>query len=312
MDRITSILLVMVAMTTISVSFVSAGGGPIYSSFNTPAKNIGNKDCSCKENSVLFLKEERATKLLSTFSFNTMAAKKSVPSLNQGDQDRLISEVVRFILVMDQKKYPIKKTEINKHILKEHSKSFPIIIGEVTKRFSEVFGFQLKELENKHKGSYILINELDCDSVDSHLRWSEIEDSKRGLLMVVLSLIFMQGNEITDCELWSFLSKLGIKLDQPHEVFGDCKKLITQEWVRQCYLEMTTVPNVDPPVSQIRWGQRAFLETSKRKMLSFVSKIYGIEDLSLWTSQWADVQDSEAVNEQSAENSGPSTSSQSR
>ena len=59
----------------------------------------------------------------------------------------------------------------------------------------------------------------------------------------------------------------------PHEVFGDMKKLITHEYVRQCYLEITRMPNTDPPLSEIKWGQRAHLEISKRNVLSFVSKV---------------------------------------
>ena len=58
-----------------------------------------------------------------------------------------------------------------------------------------------------------------------------------------------------------------------HEVFGDIKKLLTQELVRQGYLDMTRQPNMDPPVTEFRWGQRAKLETSKRKVLDFVSKV---------------------------------------
>ena len=59
-----------------------------------------------------------------------------------------------------------------------------------------------------------------------------------------------------------------------HEVFGDIKKLLTQEFVRQGYLEMTRQPNMDPPVTEFGWGQRAKLETSKRRVLEFVSKVY--------------------------------------
>ena len=59
-----------------------------------------------------------------------------------------------------------------------------------------------------------------------------------------------------------------------HEVFGDIKKLLTQEFVRQGYLEMTRQPNMDPPVTEFGWGQRAKLETSKRRVLEFVSKVW--------------------------------------
>ena len=58
-----------------------------------------------------------------------------------------------------------------------------------------------------------------------------------------------------------------------HEVFGDVKKLLTQEFSRQGYLEVTKQPSMEPPVTEFRWGQRAKNETSKRKVLEFVSKV---------------------------------------
>jgi hypothetical protein len=58
-----------------------------------------------------------------------------------------------------------------------------------------------------------------------------------------------------------------------HEVFGDTKKLLTQEFVRQGYLEYTRQPNSDPPMYDFRWGQRAKVEISKRSCLNFVSQV---------------------------------------
>ena len=64
-----------------------------------------------------------------------------------------------------------------------------------------------------------------------------------------------------------------LNFSMPNEAFGDIKKLLTQEFVRQCYLEVTRQPNTEPPVSEFRWGQRAFLETSKENILNFVSQV---------------------------------------
>lgn len=170
-----------------------------------------------------------------------------------------------------------------------------------------MFGFELVELEDKQKGSFILVNKLETVSENPHLEWTEEEDSKMGLVMVVLSLIFMSGNVMQDTQLYNSLKKLGINPDITHEVFGDIKKLLTQELVRQGYLDMTRQPNMDPPVTEFRWGQRAKLETSKRKVLDFVSKIYGIEPQQ-WTSQWQDIQRSDS--DEVPDTQQPSTSTQ--
>ncbi|XP_052226925.1 non-structural maintenance of chromosomes element 3 homolog isoform X2 [Dreissena polymorpha] len=232
-------------------------------------------------------------------------SQKSMSSLEAGERERLINDVVKYLLILDQKKIPIKKADINKHVLKESSKAFPHVIREAAKRLEHLFGISLVELEDKHKGSFILVNNLELDKDSYHLTWSEEEECKQGLLIVVLSIIFMSGNVVTDSQLWSALKKFGVDQDQTHEVFGNVKKLITQEWARQCYLELTTLPNTDPPIVEVRWGQRVHQETTKRKILEYVSKIHGIEDVSHWRSQFADVQKSER-----AEGDQPTTSSQ--
>lgn len=65
-------------------------------------------------------------------------------------------------------------------------------------------------LEDKQKGMYILVNTLDTD-VDEELEqdpnlnltpvdWSEEDHAKTGLLMVVLSAVFMNGDVMVDCK----------------------------------------------------------------------------------------------------------------
>lgn len=231
---------------------------------------------------------------------------KAAANMDRGEKERKVNELVKFLLVMDQKKLPIKKQDINKHVLKEHSKAFLDIKNAAAARLEKVFGIELVEMEDKFKGSFILVNKIETDTEQSHLEWGEDDDSKMGLIMVVLSLIFMSGNVLQDSQLYNSLKKLGINPDITHEVFGDIKKLLTQEFVRQGYLEMTRQPNMDPPVTEFGWGQRAKLETSKRRVLEFVSKVYGIESQQ-WTTQWQDVQLSEADNPNTQQ---PSTSSQ--
>ena len=130
--------------------------------------------------------------------------------MDRGEQERKVNELVKFLLIMDQKKIPIKKSDINKHVLKEHSKSFIAVKEAAAARLEKVFGVKLVELEDKQKGSFILVNKLETDSEAPHLEWNQEDDCKMGLLMVVLSLIFMSGNELLDAQLYNSLKKLGI------------------------------------------------------------------------------------------------------
>ncbi|XP_033746746.1 non-structural maintenance of chromosomes element 3 homolog isoform X2 [Pecten maximus] len=222
--------------------------------------------------------------------------------MDPDDLEKRFHDLVQYLLIMDQKKLPIKKLDINKHILKENRGAFPVLMKKAGDALLEVFGIELVQLEDRLKGTYILVNRVDTDTEDlenqdrqtgqefTPVEWPEEDDAKTGLLMVILSLIFMNGQVMLDSYMWHTLKKLGIDTDFNHEVFGDAKKLITQEFYRQGYVEYTRQQNSDPPVFEFRWGQRAKQEISRKNCLDFVSQLYGREP-EKWTSQYQAVLD---------------------
>ncbi|XP_013791154.1 non-structural maintenance of chromosomes element 3 homolog [Limulus polyphemus] len=150
-------------------------------------------------------------------------------------------------------------------------------------------------------GLYLLLNDLDVKTEFSEhtLNWSEEENGKTGLLFFILSLIFMNGNVVLDNVMWTTLKRLGLDHEVgPHPLFGDIKKLVTQEFVRQQYMEYTRIPGSDPALYEFRWGPRAELELSKKELLEFVCYLYGNNmKPEQWTSQYQDVLRSEEQDE---------------
>ncbi|XP_077985684.1 non-structural maintenance of chromosomes element 3 homolog isoform X2 [Glandiceps talaboti] len=223
-------------------------------------------------------------------------AQKAAVNLTHDAIDGLVNDIVQFMLIMEQKKIPVKRQDINKHVLKDHKAIFVMAMARAKTKLSRTFGFEMTELEqgsgNKKQKSYILLNSLDVSDTD-HIDHSA-EEPKMGLLMVILSIIFMSGGVVTETILWHTLKKFGIHNDKNHEVFGDVKRLLTQEFVRQMYLEHNRVINSDPPAYQFCWGQRALKETTKRKVLEFVTKMYGKDmQVESWKSQYKEVLRSE-------------------
>ncbi|KAK2185794.1 hypothetical protein NP493_222g02010 [Ridgeia piscesae] len=220
-------------------------------------------------------------------------AERYVASLPKEEGQPKVCDLVQYLLIMDQKKIPIKKLDINKYVLKEHSRAFNMFFRRAKTTLKEVFGINLIELDAKQK-SYILVNILENDDDRAHLVWPPEDNAKMGLLMVILTTIFMKGNIMQDSLLYHMLKKLGIDTEQNHPVFGDLKRLITQEFVRMGYLEYVRDPKSDPPVYDFKWGPRAKLEISKRNALDFVCQIYEV-DPEIWTSQWQDVKREEEL-----------------
>ncbi|KAL5014212.1 hypothetical protein ScPMuIL_008482 [Solemya velum] len=222
-------------------------------------------------------------------------AERAMAGMEPAEQERRTNDLVQYLLIMDQRKVPIKKLDINKQVLKEHSKAFPIIMRSASDKLSKVsVGLKVIEMQDNKQKSYILVNEIEQTSESQHLRWSDEEKSKMGLVMVILSLVFMNGNTMKDSLLWHTLKKMGVDHEHQHEVFGDVKKLVMTEFVRQGYLECIKQPNSDPPAFDFKWGQRSKQETTKRKVLQFVCKVYEKEPQQ-WTSQWQDLLQSEGT-----------------
>ncbi|KAB0372324.1 hypothetical protein FD755_016116 [Muntiacus reevesi] len=91
--------------------------------------------------------------------------------------------------------------------------------------------------------------------------WSWWRLPKSGLLMMLLGVIFMNGNQATEEEVWEFLSVLGVYAGRRHLIFGEPRRLITKDLVQKKFLNYLQVPNSDPLCYEFLWGPRTCAET---------------------------------------------------
>ena len=70
------------------------------------------------------------------------------------------------------------------------------------------------------------------------------------------------------------LSVMGVYAGREHFIYGEPRKLITEDWVKEEYLKYRQVANSDPPRYEFLWGPRAHAETSKMRVLEFLAKIH--------------------------------------
>ncbi|KAK1801947.1 hypothetical protein P4O66_022581 [Electrophorus voltai] len=196
--------------------------------------------------------------------------------------EQKVAEVVQFILIKDQKKIPIRRADVVKHVVKEYKGQYPGIIRRAGQTFEQVFGLNLVEIDSKNH-VYILVNKL------HPLPGEPISmcpgSPKTGLLFVILSLIFMKGGTVKEILVWNTLKKLRVYEGVKHEEFGDVKKLVTDVFVRQKYLEYVRIPHTEPLEHEFRWGARAEQEVSKMKLLQFIGELHN-EEPQTWTQQY--------------------------
>ncbi|XP_021105861.1 melanoma-associated antigen B3-like [Heterocephalus glaber] len=133
-----------------------------------------------------------------------------------------------------------------------------------------IFSVEVREVDSTHH-SYTLISKLTLPN-NGRIRPGR-GYPKTGLLMKVLAVILLNGHCVAEEILWRVLKTMKIYPGKKHIMFGEPKKLLTQDLVRLKYLVYQQVPGSDPPRHEFLWGPKAYAETSKEKILKFLSKL---------------------------------------
>uniref|UniRef100_A0A8C7BTP6 MAGE domain-containing protein n=1 Tax=Neovison vison TaxID=452646 RepID=A0A8C7BTP6_NEOVI len=182
-----------------------------------------------------------------------------LPSPGSSHRDPLTEKagmLVHFLLYKYKVKEPITEAEMLKVINKQYKEQFPEILRKTTERLELVFGLELKEVDPSSH-TYAFVSKV---GLPTEGRLSDgMGFPKNGLLMPLLGVIFMNGNHASEEEI--------------HLLFGDPRKLITEDLVQEKYLEYRQVPDSNPPRYEFLWGSRAHAETSKMKVLEFLAKV---------------------------------------
>ena len=178
--------------------------------------------------------------------------------------------LVQYMLFKYKVRELIKRSEMLKAINKRHREKFPEILSMASEHMELVFGLVLKEVKsNSH--SYTLVSNLDLgDSESMRGDWGL---PKNGLLMPLLGVIYLNGNHAPEEKIWTFLNMLSIYDGRNHFMFGEPRKFITEDLVREEFLEYRQVPGSDPPRYEFLWGPKALTESGKTKVLEFLAKV---------------------------------------
>ncbi|XP_011802613.1 PREDICTED: melanoma-associated antigen 4-like isoform X2 [Colobus angolensis palliatus] len=181
-----------------------------------------------------------------------------------------VAGLVHFLLLKYKAKKPVTKAEILESVIQNYKRYFPVIFCKASESLKLIFGIDMKEVDPTGH-SYVLITCLGF-SCDGLLGDNQIFP-KTGLLIIVLGTIAMEGDSASEEEIWEELSVMDMYDGREHSVYGEPRKLLTQEWVQENYLEYRKVPGSDPARYEFLWGPRALAETSYVKVLEHVVRV---------------------------------------
>ncbi|XP_008146665.2 melanoma-associated antigen B18-like [Eptesicus fuscus] len=195
---------------------------------------------------------------------------KALESFRRDPLNKKVVLLVQFLLKKYQSKEPITKADMLRLVIKKYKLHFNEILRRASEHMELAFGIDLKEVDPM-RHSYALVSKLDL-TLDGMTNEENLP--KTGLLMIVLGVIFMKGNCAPEEAIWEVMNMMGVYADKKHLIYGEPKKVITEDLVQLKYLEYRQVPDSDPPRYELLWGPRAHAETSKMKVLEFLAKIY--------------------------------------
>lgn len=189
---------------------------------------------------------------------------------NKDPINRKVVLLVQFLMDKYQKKEVITKADMLRSVVKTSKSDFSEILKRASEHMELAFGVDLKEVD-PIRHCYALFNKLEhtFDGVQG-----EENMPNTGLLMMVLGVIFMKNNCASEKDIWDVLNMMGVYANRKHFIYGDPKKVITEDLVRLKYLESRQVTTSNPPSFEFTWGSRAQAEISKMKILEFWAKIH--------------------------------------
>ncbi|EGV97649.1 necdin [Cricetulus griseus] len=191
-------------------------------------------------------------------------------------------ELMWYVLVKDQKRMVLWFPDMVKDVMGSYKKWCRSILRRTSLILARVFGLHLR-LTNIHTMEFALVKALSPAELDRVALNNRMPMT--GLLLMILSLIYVKGRGAREGAVWNVLHILGLRPWKKHSTFGDVRKIITEEFVQQNYLKYQLVPHSDPPEYEFFWGSRANREITKMQIMEFLARVFK-KDPQAWPSRY--------------------------
>ncbi|XP_055479593.1 necdin [Psammomys obesus] len=191
-------------------------------------------------------------------------------------------ELMWYVLVKDQKRMVLWFPDMVKDVMGNYKKWCRSILRRTSLILARVFGLHLR-LTNLHTMEFALVKALSPEELDRVALNNRMPMT--GLLLMILSLIYVKGRGAREGAVWNVLRILGLRPWKKHSTFGDVRKIITEDFVQQNYLKYQRVPHIEPPEYEFFWGSRANREITKMQIMEFLSRVFR-KDPQAWPSRY--------------------------
>lgn len=227
------------------------------------------------------------TRLANYYNKEAAAAREKL-KISGPELDSLVRTVMRHVLFKQHQLpgVPISRTELTDLMAKatkQRVSTFVILTAQA--KFVQTFGLHMKEVVRRTKASatqgvegqksYVMRTLLPAPLRREFLADAR-EGTPRALLLLLLTLVKLNSEKITDDELWRLLEEVGVPREGQHPKFGSTKDLL-QTFVKQRYLVETRIQGPEGEQRQYEWGENAADEFQGNTIEKWVKELFGRE-----------------------------------
>lgn len=191
-------------------------------------------------------------------------------------------ELMWYVLMKDQRRMVIWFPDMVRDVIGSYKKWCRSILRRTSLILARVFGLHLR-LTSLHTMEFSLVKALEPAELDRVALGGRMP--MMGLLLMILSLIYVKGRGARESAVWNVLRILGLRPWKKHSTFADVRRLLTEELVQQNYLRYQRVPQVEPPEFEFFWGARATREITKLQIMEYLARVFK-KDPQAWPTRY--------------------------
>ncbi|XP_006889217.1 PREDICTED: melanoma-associated antigen 10-like [Elephantulus edwardii] len=128
--------------------------------------------------------------------------------------ENIVWHLVNFLISKYQNEEPTNKEEIVDNVIRRCENNFPEIFQRALKIMQMVFGVEVKEV-NPTSHTYVLFPLLGL-TYDNSVKSQTQSFPKNGLLITILSTIFLEGGRASEQKIWETLEAMEVHAGQEH------------------------------------------------------------------------------------------------
>ncbi|KAL8393360.1 hypothetical protein RB595_003218 [Gaeumannomyces hyphopodioides] len=220
---------------------------------------------------------------------------------DESTETQLVKKLVRYALACEYSRTPIRREGIREKVLGPHGRSFKKVFEGAQKQLQVVFGMEMVELPVRDKSTlsvdeqrrvaksqtkgtassntYILVTTIPepyrsaVIIPPSKIQSSDAEAIHVGLYSLIITIITLNGGELSDHKLKRYLQRMNANVNTPLEK----TEAMLQRLIRQGYIVKTVERNPQSDEDAITWhvGPRGKQEVTHEAIASIAREVYG-------------------------------------